>query len=48
MLMGRINNMLVDLIGDDKGVVLYGQSSNLLQFLSGEHFAAGIGRVAEN
>ena len=40
--------MLIHLVGDDIGVIFLGQRGDGLQFLTGEHLAAGIGRIAED
>ena len=45
---GGVNHVLIDLIGDHKGVVFQGQLSDAQQLLPGEHLAAGIGGVADN
>ena len=36
VLMGRKHDVLVDLVGDDKGVGLRGEMSDQLKFASGE------------
>ena len=46
--MGRENNVLIHLVGDDIGVVLLGQRFDELQFLPGKHLSAGVGGVADD
>ena len=48
MLMGRVDDMLVHLVGDDIGVVLFRQVGNDIQLRPGEDLAAGVGGVAED
>jgi hypothetical protein len=45
--MRRINDVLVDLVGDDERVVLARQLENEKQFFAGEDFARGIRGIAE-
>ena len=48
MLIGLIYNMLIHLIGNHISIVLLCKISNQLQFLTGEHLTAGIGRIAQD
>ena len=48
MAAGGVDNVLIDLVGDDIGVVFFRQSGDDLQFLPGKYPAAGIGGIAEN
>ena len=48
MLVGSIDDVLVDLVGDDVDVVLGGHLRNGQKFLPGEHPAAGVGGVAQH
>ena len=42
MLEGRINDVLVHLIGDYKSIVFFGKVGNDFQLVVSEHLAAGI------
>ncbi len=46
--MRRIDDVLVDLVGDDEGVVLLRELQDEKQFLAREDLAAGVGRIAED
>ena len=48
VVVGGIDHVLVDLVGDDKGVVLQGQLADPHQFLPGKDLAAGVGGVADD
>ncbi len=48
VLVGGEDDVLVDLVSDDVGVIFGGQISNDQQLLPGEHTAAGVGGVAED
>ena len=43
-----IHDMFIYLIGDNKGIISLRKICNDLQFVIGEHFATGIGGVAED
>ena len=47
MLVGLIDDVLIDLVHDHIGVVLHGKLGDLLQLRTGEDLAAGVGRVAD-
>ncbi len=48
MLCRGVYDVLIHLICHHKGVILDGQLCNGLQFIPAEHFATGIGGVAED
>ena len=48
VLIRRVDDVLVDLVGDDKGVILLSEVGDYEELLACEDLAAGIGRVAEN
>ena len=48
VLMGGVDDVLVDLVGDDVGVVLGGHLGDGQQLLPGEHPPAGVGGVAQH
>ena len=48
MLVGLVNNVLVNLIRDDISIVFFCQFCYEGQFLESKYLAAGIGRIAEN
>ena len=43
----RIEDMLVNLVGDNIGIVLLCEVCDYLEFLTGEHLAAGVGGITE-
>ena len=43
-----VDDMLIHFVGDDVGVVLFGQVRDGFQLSTGEHLAAGVGRVAQD
>ena len=48
MLVGRIDDVLVDLVGDAVGVVLFAQVGDKGELLARKDLAAGVGRVAQD
>ena len=48
MLVRGIDDMLINLVGDDVAVVSYHDISYLLQFLASKYLAAGVRRVAQH
>ena len=46
--MRRVDDVLVDLVGDDIGIVLFRERRDKFQLLAREHLAAGIGGVAQD
>ena len=48
MLVRRVDDVLVDLVGDDIGIVLFRERRDKFQLLAREHLAAGVGGVAQD
>ena len=48
MLVGRIDDVLVDLVGDAVGVVLFAQVGDKSELFARKDLAAGVGRVAQD
>ena len=48
MLVRRVDDVLVDLVGDDIGIVLFRERRDKFQLLARKHLAAGIGGVAQD
>ncbi len=48
MLMGRVDDVLVYLVGDDVEIVLLGQAGDFVQLSAGKDVPAGVGGVAED
>ena len=46
--MRRVDDVLVNLVGDDVGVVLFRERRDEFKLLAREHLAAGVGRVAQD
>ena len=48
MLVGRVDDVLVDFVGDAVGVVLFAEVGDKGELLAGKDLAAGVGRVAQD
>ncbi len=48
MLVGRVDDVLVDLVGDAVGVVLFAEVGDKGELLARKDLAAGVGRVAQD
>ena len=48
VLMRGIDDVLVRLVGDDKGIVLFGEIEDHLQLGTGEDLAGGVGWIADD
>ena len=48
VLVRRIDDVFVHLVGDDEGVVLFGEAADLQEFGAGEDLAGGVGGIAED